>query len=174
MKAKVFEVKDANDIKKALNDIIDEISNCENCNGDCKHCKIGDKIRQGIIDEINKKSATALEHYKNHPVINYKSVEKVIFEDEKFFNVADKLRSIDAFLEYANDIEIGALQANIESFRLIQSIIIKWNKATEEIMTNKLAKLCDIYNERVKGIVNVFADISDEELERELARRKKK
>lgn len=170
------------DAKKLAAAIVYEIIGCD---GDCDNCnKDGlERKRQEVINKINNKSDDVLKFAKSFKETTLAEQRELIFEKDKYFNVIERVFAINEIIDFARDIELGALKNLLDAFNTYRKLIKNWNDNINHIVEDDLKVLENIYWDRFNNLeeakektdTNVdLSDISKEELEKELARRAKK
>lgn len=155
------------------------------CNGDCDNCDKDnvERRRQDIINKLNDKAADYLELTKSFKETTLAEQRELIFDKGKHFDVLERVLAIHEVIDFARDIELGALKNLLDAFNIYHKLIKNWNDNINHIVKDDLKVLENIYWDRFIAIeeakektdTNVdLSGISKEELEKELARRAKK
>lgn len=152
------------------------------CNGDCDNCDKEDaeKKRQELINKLNDKAADALKFAKSFKETTLAEQRELIFKKDKHFNVLERVLAIDEVIDFAKDIEIGALKNLLDAFHIYRKFIKNWNDNINHIIEDDLKVLDNIYWDRINHLeerkekkLNLSV-VSDEDLKAELARRANK
>lgn len=167
------------DAKKLAAAIVCEMIGCD---GDCDNCNQDglERKRQEVINKINNKSANLLKFAKSFKETTLAEQRELIFEKDKHFDVIERVLAINEVIDFAKDIELGALKNLLDAFNIYRKLIKNWNNNINHIVEEDLKALDCIYFERINNIqertdTNVnLSNISEEDLKAELARRAKK
>lgn len=167
------------DAKKLAAAIVCEMIGCD---GDCDNCNQDglERKRQEVINKINNKSADVLKFAKSFKETTLAEQRELIFEKDKHFDIIERVLAINEVIDFAKDIELGALKNLLDAFNIYRKLIKNWNDNINHIVEEDLKTLDGIYFERINNIqertdTNVnLSNISEEDLKAELARRAKK
>lgn len=155
------------------------------CNGDCDNCNMEDteRKRQELINKFNDNAADCLELAKSFKEATLAEQKELIFEKSKYFDVLERVFAIHEALDFARDIELGALKNLLDAFNIYHKLIKNWNDNINHIVKDDLKVLENIYWDRFIAIeeakkrtdTNIdLSGISEEDLKAELTRRAKK
>lgn len=152
------------------------------CDGDCDNCDKNDvkDEHQNIINEINRIAAHGLKIAKSFNECSLSQQRRLIFDEEKHFDVLERVILIHQTIKFAKDVDVHALNNLIQTFRIHHKLIKNWNDNINHIVEEDLKVLDNIYYERINNSQQNadttvdLSDISKDDLEKELARRAKK
>lgn len=152
------------------------------CNGDCDNCDKDclERKRQELINKLNDKSAKCLEFAKSFKETTLAEQRELIFDKGKQFDVLERVLAIHEIIDFARDVELGALKNLLDAFHIYRKLIKSWNDNINHIVEDDLKVLDNIYWDRFNAIEESkekklnLSVVSDEDLKAELARRAKK
>lgn len=105
---------------------------------------------------------------------------RLIFDEEKHFDVLERVIAIHQTIKLVKDVDVHALNNLIQTFHIYHKLIKNLNDNINRIVEEDLKVLNNIYYERINNSQQNadttvdLSDISKEDLEKELARRAKK
>lgn len=139
-----------------------------------------ERKRQEIINKINDKAADVLKFAKSFKEKTLAEQRELIFAQDKYFDVLERVLAIHDVLELARDIELGAFKNLLDAFNIYRKLIKNWNDNINHIVEDDLKVLDNIYWDRFNHLEESkekklnLSVVSDDDLREELARRAKK
>lgn len=139
------------DAKKLAAAIVCEMIGCD---GDCDNCNQDglERKRQEVINKINSKAADVLKFAKSFKETTLAEQRELIFAQDKYFDVIERVLAINETLGFARDIELGALKNLLDAFNIYRKLIKNWNDNINHIVEEDLKTLDNIYYERISNL----------------------